>query len=173
MSPTLNLCGRIFVSPIVTQRQLFDFGRVSLRMSRNSFGPLRSRRFRSRRSSAGADGSISLSICSPAPVSARDKEGGGAALPRGLSRGTTQNPGRVCGYVAPPRPGPDPPPYQNGGHCGGDAVCSACVLRSLGQRGAETAARSCSVSLAYSLRSRLHCHHRLCACQAFPWLSCK
>jgi hypothetical protein len=63
-----------------------------------------------------------------------------ASLPRALSRGTTQNPGRVCGYVAPPRPGPDPPPYQNGGHCGGDAVCSACVLRSLGQSGAGTAA---------------------------------
>jgi hypothetical protein len=34
-------------------------------------------------------------------------------------RGATQNPSRVCGYVAPPRPGPDHRP-TNGGHCGGN-----------------------------------------------------
>jgi hypothetical protein len=43
--------------------QLFGFERISSRKSRNSFGPLRSRRFRCCRSSSGADGSISLSSC--------------------------------------------------------------------------------------------------------------
>src|SRR6476646_8801032 len=41
----------------------------------------------------------------------------------------TQNPSRVCGYVAPPRPGPDHRP-TNGGHCGGDG--SVLRFRALG-----------------------------------------
>ena len=41
--------------PLVTQRQLFDFERISSRMSQNSLGPLRSRRFRCWRSSSEAD----------------------------------------------------------------------------------------------------------------------
>jgi hypothetical protein len=59
----------IWYRPIVTQPQLFGFGR-SLRKSLNSPGPFRRRRFRCCRSSAVAEGSISLSICSPASSNA-------------------------------------------------------------------------------------------------------
>ena len=63
-SPTLNLCGRIcHIAQLSLSLQLFGFERISSRKSRNSFGPLRSRRFRCCRSSSGADGSISLSSC--------------------------------------------------------------------------------------------------------------
>jgi hypothetical protein len=58
--------------PLLLQRQLFDFERTSSRISRNSPGPLRSRRFRCCRSSAETDGSLSLSICAPAKSSALD-----------------------------------------------------------------------------------------------------
>jgi hypothetical protein len=56
--------------PLSLQRQLFDFERISSRISRNSCGPFRSRRFRCWRSSSEADGSLSLSICAPAKSSA-------------------------------------------------------------------------------------------------------
>src|SRR4029077_12555335 len=59
----------IWYRPIVTQPQLFGFGR-SLRKSLNSPGPFRRRRFRCGRSSAVAEGSISLSFCSPASSNA-------------------------------------------------------------------------------------------------------
>jgi hypothetical protein len=37
----------------------------------------------------------------------------------------TKSAGQVRGtYVAPPRPGLDPPPYQVGGHCGDGALCA-------------------------------------------------
>jgi hypothetical protein len=48
--------------PAAPLDQLFGFGK-SLRMSLNSPGPFRSRCFRFCRSSALADGSLSLSIC--------------------------------------------------------------------------------------------------------------
>src|SRR5439155_19690008 len=72
--------------------QVFCFGR-SPRTSRNSFGPLRRRRFRVLRSSSGVDGSISLSISWAANSSALDaasrfrhRKGCDAASPSSRSR---------------------------------------------------------------------------------------
>jgi hypothetical protein len=52
--------------------QRFDFEWTASRISRNSFGPFRRRRFRRCRSSSGADGSRSLSNCEEAKPRAFD-----------------------------------------------------------------------------------------------------
>ena len=70
-SPPLCLTP-IWTLAAVRLLQRFDFEWTASRISRNSFGPFRSRRFRRCRSSSGADGSRSLSNCVEAKPRAFD-----------------------------------------------------------------------------------------------------
>jgi hypothetical protein len=81
-----------------------------------------------------------------------------------------QSPGRVCGTRRPhPDQGPIPPPYQMEVTAAVIAVCSACVLRSLGQiragspqQGFPLRRSVCSITTVFQFEVAIISHDGFC-----------